>query len=75
MYFHKENLYHGLYKLYLHYFSDTSSKLSKCTKLVSTVRALGEQILMIQNHHEGKTNHREINETVKRLKKITIGKK
>lgn len=69
VYFHKDNLYKDFCHAYLNHFSETGPKLIRCTKLVNTVADKDEQILMVKNHHEGKTNHRGINETLEYLKR------
>ena len=68
IYFHKENLYRDFCNVYLKHFSASGPKLVRCTKLVNTVQDEEEQLLMIKNHHEGKTNHRGISETLEYLK-------
>lgn len=68
IYFHTESLYQKFCKVYLEHFSEKGPKLIRCLKQVNTVTDMEEQILLIKNHHEGKTNHRGINETLERLK-------
>ena len=43
-------------------------KLFQCTKLVNNVTEKDEQVTLIKHQHEGKTNHRGINETYDKLK-------
>ncbi|WP_253302428.1 reverse transcriptase domain-containing protein [Wolbachia endosymbiont of Psylliodes chrysocephala] len=69
MYFHTDKLYKCFNEVYLKHFSEKGPKLIKCTKLVNTVTDKEDQILLIKNHHESKTNHRGISETIERLKK------
>lgn len=69
IYFHTEQFYQDFCKVYLENFSQTGPKLIRCLKRVNTVTDIEEQILIIQNHHLGKTNHRGINETLDHLKK------
>lgn len=67
--FHSDELYNIFNKIYLEHFSEKGPKLLRCMKLVNTVTEKDEQIMLIKNHHEGKTNHRGINETLEHLRK------
>lgn len=69
MYFHLDEFYKQFNKVYLERFSEKGPKLIRCTKLINTVIDKEEQILLIKNHHEGKTNHRGISETLEYLKR------
>lgn len=68
-YFHNDKLYKDFCKTYLKHFSVNGPKIIKCTKLVNTIADKDEQILFIKFQHEGKTNHRGINETLEKLKR------
>ena len=68
MYFQSDELYNDFCTVYLKHFSEKGPKLIRCLKLVNTVADKEEQILLIKNHHESKTNHRGINETLEKLK-------
>lgn len=69
IYFHTDQLYYNFNKVYLAKFSERGPKLIRCTKLNNTIKDNEEQILLIKNHHEGKTNHRGITETIEHIKK------
>ena len=69
IYFHTDKLYHDFNNVYLAKFSECGPKLIRCTKLLNTVKDNEEQIMLIKNHHEGKTNHRGITETLEHLKR------
>lgn len=68
MYFHTERLYQQFCKVYLEKNSGQGPKLIRCTEMVNTVTDI-EQIMLVKHHHEGKTNHRGINETLEQLKR------
>lgn len=69
IYFHTNQLYIAFNNVYLEKFSEKGPKLIKCTKLNNTIKDLEEQIMLIKNHHEGKSNHRGITETIEYLKR------
>lgn len=69
MYFHNFDLYKQFNAIYMKHFSEKGPKLIRCTKLINTVTDKEEQILLVKNHHEGKVNHRGINETLEHLKR------
>lgn len=69
MYFHTDKLYQDFCQVYLKNFSERGPKLIRCTKRLNLIREVEEQLLLIRNHHEGKTNHRGINETLEYLKR------
>lgn len=69
VYFHKDSLYRQFNKICMEQFSKSGPKLIRCTKMINTVTDREEQILLIKTHHEGKTNHRGINETLEYLKR------
>lgn len=55
--------------IYSDNFNKNGFKLIRCTKLINTVKDIEEQLCLIRNHHEGKTNHRGIEETLQFLKR------
>lgn len=69
IYFHTDNLYKAFCKVFLENFSERGPNLIRVTKLVNTVTDKEEQLLLVKNHHEGKANHRGINETLEYLKR------
>lgn len=69
VYFHNEEFITDFTYVYSEYFNRLGPKLIRCTKLVNTVQDVEEQVLLIKNHHEGKTNHRGIDETLQYLKR------
>lgn len=44
------------------------TKLVICTQLINTILDKEERLTLIRNHHEGKSNHRGIEETYQKLK-------
>lgn len=69
MYFKTEELYKSFCRVYLQCFSESGPKLIRCTQIVTTITDREEQIVQIKSHHEGKRNHRGINETLEHLKR------
>lgn len=69
IYFHTFDLYKQFNEIYLKHFSEKGPKLTRCIKLINTITDKEEQLLLIKNHHEGKANHRGINETLEYLKR------
>lgn len=69
VYFHNDPLYKQFNKVCLAHFSESGPRLVRCTKRVNTVSDKEEQIILTKNHHEGKTNHRGINETLEHLQR------
>lgn len=68
IHFEKDKLYHAFLRIYLKHFSEKGAKIIRCLKKVNTVSDKEEQIVLMKHHHEGKTNHRGINETLEYLK-------
>lgn len=52
------------------YFKNSEIEMIKCTKKLIDITDEDELLNTIQNYHEGKTNHRGIDETEKRIKAI-----
>lgn len=52
------------------YFKNSQIQMIKCTKKLIDVTTDNDITEKIQNHHEGKTNHRGIEETEKRIKSL-----
>lgn len=50
------------------YFKNSEIRMIKCTSKLLDVTDDDEIIQTIKNHHEGKTNHRGIDETIRRIK-------
>lgn len=69
IYFYKDELYLEFNEVCLSHFVTMTPKLIKCTKRVNTISEKDEQIMLVQNHHESKTNHRGIIETLNRLQR------
>nr|CAI5843635.1 unnamed protein product [Callosobruchus analis] len=68
LYFQDDSLYNVFNQVFIDNFDGKELKLVKCTKLINTVRENEEQIMLIKFQHEGKSNHRGINETLEKLK-------
>lgn len=66
IYFHDKKLISIFTTIYNSKFSKL--KLVICTKLINTIKDKDERLLLIKNHHEGKSNHRGIEETYQKLK-------
>lgn len=50
-------------------FNPKITQLISCSKLINTLYDKDEKIMIIQNHHESKTNHRGITETTERIQR------
>lgn len=68
IYFYDNKFYKVFNKIYMSKFKKNGLKLIKCTKLVNTIKEIDERLLLIKYQHEGKCNHRGINETLEKLK-------
>ncbi|CAH2009784.1 unnamed protein product [Acanthoscelides obtectus] len=69
LYFHEDSLYTMFNRVFIDNFDSNELKLVKCTKLINTVKEKDEQLMLIKFQHEGKSNHRGINETLEKLKR------
>ncbi|KAK9738358.1 Integrase zinc binding domain [Popillia japonica] len=69
LYFEQEKLYHDFCKVYVTHFNNNGPKLYRCLNKLQVVTNVDDQIDIIRNYHEGKTNHRGINETLKQLQR------
>lgn len=69
LYFFDDEQYKIFNDVYMKNFSGKGLKLIKCTKIVNYVREKGEQVMLIKFQHEGKCNHRGIQETLEKLKR------
>lgn len=58
-----------LTRVYSEHFTKSMFKLIRCSRMINTVKDVDEQILFVRNHHEGKTNHRGVDETLQYLKR------
>lgn len=68
VYFYDEKHYLQFNEVYREQISKDGPKLIRCIKMVNTIKDREEQLMFIKHHHEGKTNHRGITETLERLK-------
>lgn len=68
IYFCDMDLYKTFNDVYMNYFTK-HTKLLACNKRVNTIEDFDEQILLMRNYHEGKSNHRGITETLEKLKR------
>lgn len=64
----KEDTYKKLCETYTSKFTDNGPTLIRCTQKLTDVLDKEEQLQIINNYHEGKTNHRGTKETAARLK-------
>ncbi|CAH2088138.1 unnamed protein product [Euphydryas editha] len=66
-YFYNEDLYRAFSRVYTTIFNDRGPKLFRCTTRVTLVENKTEQQEIIKKYHEGKTIHRGIQETYKKI--------
>lgn len=69
MYFRTKDLYNTFNEVYTKDFDPKITKIISCSKLVNTLYDKDEKLLIIQNYHESKTNHRGISETLERIQR------
>ena len=70
IYFDKEAMYKKFCRVYTEHFNDEGPKLIRCTTRITTINDTEEQQQIIENYHQGKTNHRGITETLKHLQRL-----
>lgn len=69
LYFYDNANYSTFNKVYMEKFYAKGLKLIKCNKLVNSIREKDERLMLIMQQHEGKSNHRGIQETFEKLKR------
>ncbi|KAK9752213.1 Integrase zinc binding domain [Popillia japonica] len=67
LYFGNEKIYKDFCNVYITHFNNNGPKLYRCLRKLQVIEDEERQLEIIKNYHEGKTNHRGINETVKQL--------
>lgn len=68
-FFDREATYKKFCEVYCDHFSQQGPKIIRCTNRLVTIIHKEIQEDLIKNHHEGKTNHRGITETMKQLQR------
>ena len=61
------DIYKQLCRTYTTHFSNNGPKIIRCTEKALVIEDTEEQLRVIKNYHEGITNHRGINETLKQI--------
>ena len=63
-----DDLYHNINIILRRYFLHGHIILKSCKNELENISDKERQLELIRNYHEGKTNHRKINETLRRIK-------
>ena len=64
-----DEIYKEMCNIYIQHFNDKGPKITRCTTRVRIIDKKEEKLEIIIQYHEGKSNHRGINETVKQIQK------
>ncbi|KAK9692772.1 hypothetical protein QE152_g34929 [Popillia japonica] len=70
-----DSIYKELCKVYTEHFTNNGPKIYRCIYRVRIVKDAAEKLEIIMLHHEGKTNHRGIEELFNRSEEDIIGTK
>ncbi|KAI5756548.1 hypothetical protein M8J77_025839 [Diaphorina citri] len=66
--FKNDDLYKDLSRVLQKYFKNSQINIVKCSKLLTDVTEEDKKTEVIKNHHDGKTNHRGIEETCRQIR-------
>lgn len=66
--YYSDEIYPVICKVYLKKFSKSKFKIIRCLKRVQVIKHKEQQIEIMKDYHQGKQNHRGINETLSKIK-------